>query len=240
MKNLEKFINRTSVREFTGEIMNDKDVELIRRVINNSPTSTNQQQFSAIIIRDKEMLDWIGTNNWNQQHIKDASAFIVFVADRHRVNYVSNQEKIKPTTKMLKHEFLRSVVDATIACTYSMNALIEMGYGTTMVGGVVNFADELSNKLSLPSESMIVVGLSIGKIKRENPVKEKMNKVFLEKYDSKISIQNLIDYEESTNQIFSERKITKYRDGIRTWQNGDKPISEKAGDYIKDKFDNFK
>jgi nitroreductase len=54
---MEKYLNRSSIKKFTGKKMIDKDVELLSKIINNSPTSENHQLFSAIIIRNQKTLD---------------------------------------------------------------------------------------------------------------------------------------------------------------------------------------
>jgi len=51
------FLERVSVRDFDKKPMSQKDIETITKVINNSPTSTNAQQFSAIIVTDQESKD---------------------------------------------------------------------------------------------------------------------------------------------------------------------------------------
>lgn len=239
--NINNFLERTSVRDFTGETMSKKDIELITSVINNAPTSTNTQQFSAIIVTDKKKLDWIGTKNWNQQHIKDASAFIIFVADRTRVNYIKKQFEVDETPKMKKHEFFRATIDATIAATFAMDALIEMGYGTTMVGGLYAFADELAKEISLPDENFIVVGLSVGKIKAKNAVKPKMQKVFLEKYDAKVACEEVEKYHDATIEEFTSRGTKPWKDAVAKMASRSSytPAFEAAGDYVIKRYENM-
>lgn len=239
---LDNFLNRTSVRDFTGETMSKEDIKMISAVINNAPTSTNTQQFSAVIVTDKKMLDWIGTKNWNQQHIKDASAFIVFVADRARVNYIKKQFDVDETEKMKKQEFFRATIDATIGATFAMDALIEMGYGTTMVGGIYGFGDELADKLDIPKDNWVVVGLSVGKIAKTNPVKPKLNKVFVGKYDKEAAFAEVERYHDATIEEFTSRGTKPWKDAVAKMASKSSytPAFEKSGEFVIDKFNNIK
>ncbi len=200
---LKNYLNRTSVKNFTGKKMSDEDVKLFSKVINNSPTSENHQLFSAIMVRDQEMLNWISKKNWNQEHIKKAAVFIVFVADKYRLVKVNQKNKISKNPNTLYFETVKAIVDATIACSYTMSAAIELGYGTTMVGGLQEYGDELNQKLKIPKNAYAVLGLSIGYIKSLNKIKPKVKKVFLENYDKEKSYKDFIKYDKETYEEFS-------------------------------------
>jgi len=60
---IKQFLERTSVRNYDGKAMPQEDIKTITDVINNAPTSTNGQQFSAIIITDQEDKNFISKNN---------------------------------------------------------------------------------------------------------------------------------------------------------------------------------
>ena len=243
MQNIEKYLKRSSIKEgLETQPMSDQDVELITKVINNSPTSTNSQQFSAIIIRDQEMKDFISIKNWNQGHVKNNNAFILFIGDRTRTNIIKKEAKVNESELMKKNEFLRITVDATIAATYAMSALMDMNYACTMIGGVVGFANELEKKLNIPSDSMIVLGLVVGKTKTPGVVKPKMNKVFLEKYDVEQAKKDINEYEENTKDWFIKYTKSSWKDSvIRIADKNErfaKPF-EVAGKYIQDKYESM-
>ncbi len=54
---INKLIDRVSSRDYDGKEIEAKDLDLLKKVINNSPTSTNAQQFSSIIITNQELKD---------------------------------------------------------------------------------------------------------------------------------------------------------------------------------------
>ena len=237
---INNFLERTSVRSFKKHKVSKKDIDTITKVINNSPTSTNAQQFSAVIVLDDKLKDFIGTNNWNQQHIKDSNMFILFIADRSRSKTIAKKLKTPEDDQNYKtNEVMRSVVDATIAATYTQDALIEMGYGVTMVGGVYAFGHALDKKLNLPEESMAVVGLSVGKPKTIEAVKPKMNKVFINKFDKMENKKRITQYNEASKKYFvDERKRDDWLTGMKKASTKDSGMAQafkKGGQYIADK-----
>ena len=225
---IEEFLNRTSVKHFDKKPMSQKDIETITKVINNSPTSTNAQQFSAIIFTKQEDKDWFSKNNWNQKHIADSAAFILFLADRTRAKYGA---KHFTNESVAMHEFYRGIVDSTIAATYAHDALITLGYGVTFVGGVIAFAQEIEKRYDLSKDAQVVVALSIGKPTKINEFKPKMNKVFLDKYDSKATIEELKEYDSFMKVYYDKRGI--HNDFI-SYQA--KMIGPEANEYMEAAF----
>ncbi|MCC3161106.1 MAG: nitroreductase family protein [Mollicutes bacterium PWAP] len=196
------FTKRTSVRDFTDKKFTEEEIQELIEVINNSPTSFNSQQYSAILIRDQETKDYICKMNWNQKHIADSAMFILFVADRTRILSILDKEL---NDDIKNFEFMRSITDSAIAATFTQDYLISKGWGVTMVGGVLTFADKLEEKLNIPKDNIIVVGLSVGWPNSTHAVKTKMNKVFFEKYSKKNSIKEIKDYDKKTMDEFAPR-----------------------------------
>ena len=199
---IKNFLERVSVRDFDKKLISKTDIEILTKVINNAPTSTNAQQFSAIIVTDQEDKEWIAKNNWGQQHIADSAAFIIFLADRTRA-----KEVVKRFTNddVAVHEVYRGVVDATIGATYAHDALITMGYGVTFVGGVVAFADKIHERFNIPEDAQVIVGLSFGKPTKVNDFKPKMNKVFINKYDKEATMKELKRYDGIMKDYYAKR-----------------------------------
>lgn len=240
---INNYLERTSVRSFKETRMTKKEIETITAVINNAPTSTNTQQFSAVILLDQELKNFVSKNNWNQKHIADSAAFIVFVADWTRTNYIKESRHVKSSKDMMKHEFMRVVVDATIAATYAHDALVEMGFGVTFVGGILAFGDELADMIDLPCTAFPVVGLSIGKPDKVNPIKPKMNKVFIDKYNEDATIAELKKYNEETKAYFANLKSEPFVELVASMadKNDKKSAAfNKGGKFVARKYKQFK
>ncbi|WKX02228.1 nitroreductase family protein [Candidatus Mycoplasma mahonii] len=238
---IENFIERVSVRDFDKKPMSKKDIKIITEVINNSPTSMNIQQFSAIIITDQKIKKWIGEMNYNQQHIIDSAAFILFVTDRTRIRHIIKNQKLNQDIAFA--ELRRTVVDTTIAATYAHDAFIEMGYGVTFVGGVVGFAEQLEKKLDLPKTTSVIVGLSVGKATKHNALKPKMNKVFINKYNKTDTLKEVIKYDKEHSEYL--RKIqngNNYGELIKSLYSVNRYAKglEGMGQYVNKKIKEFK
>lgn len=199
------FLNRVSDRDYDGKKADDKLVEDIRAVINNAPTSTNAQQFSAVVIRDQETLNWLSEKNWGQPHIKNTAGFILFVADFTRVHHLIDKAEVKWNPVVSSHEFMRGTIDATIGATYVHDWLMTEGYGTCFIGGPLTYAEDLHKKLNLPETTMVVVGITFGKPTKHNPHKPKLDKVFLEEYDAKMANERTDKYATETAEYWTSR-----------------------------------
>lgn len=239
---MENYTKRVSIRDFDGKTISEKDIKVLQEIINNSPTSTNSQQFSAIIITDKQKMEFISKKNYGQKHIAEASGLVLFLADRTRMLYsVSDMEMTK---SMLGNEFMRSATDAVIACTYAQTALVEMGYGTVHIGGLPSFGEELSKVLKVPETAFFVAGLAFGKATKTNDFKPKMNKVFVNEYNIDKNTKELVEYDKTLKDYYEKRDLKgDYFETMRSMSDKKggyaKPFSA-GGDYFNKARKNFK
>lgn len=240
---IENLKNRVSVRDFTPDKLTEKEILDITEIINNAPTSVNNQQFTAIIIDDAKTKDFIATSNWNQQHIRDSAAFILFLADRSKIAYAMEEQGETLDKAFVLHEYTRAVTDATIAATQTHDALMAMGYGVTFVGGVLGFIDKIKEYFNLPDSVFPVVGLSVGKAAKVNPIKPKMNKVFRNTYSTEDSIKELNKYSQETFEYFqslgSKKTYKEQLVAVFKSKNYAEPFQH-ASEEIQKIIDNFK
>ena len=236
--------NRVSVRDFdVTKRLNDEQRASLIEVINNSPTSTNDQQFSALILESEASKDWMSDKNWGQQHIKDSAGVIVFFADRTRVEWAMEGVEVNEATKY--HEIMRSATDATIAATYTQDYLVSQGLGTCFIGGILAFAEEFNEHFEIPDTMFPVVALTFGWATKLNDFKPKMNKVFLEKYDAELETQRANEYEEVVTEYYNSRNIDKkgFKKAIQNTQTAGTYINcafEDGSDNVKRWMDKFK
>ncbi len=200
---INKLIDRVSSRDYDGKEIEAKDLDLLKKVINNSPTSTNAQQFSSIIITDQELKDWFSEMNWGQKHLSTAGAFVLFLADRSRLNNGLKGKEFDDS--ITDHEQYRGVVDATIAATYAQDAMLSLGYGVCFIGGVMTFADKIVEKLNLPKDVFPIVGITIGKTTKDNATKPKVNKVYMNEYDVETVKSEQDAYEKIMQEYYGNR-----------------------------------
>ncbi|WES64586.1 NADPH-dependent oxidoreductase [Microbacter sp. GSS18] len=155
-------LRHRSVRSFTAEDVADDDITAIIAAAQSAATSSNMQAWSVIEVRDPERKAKASVLAGDQQFIRDAPVFLVFVVDWAR-NRMIAERRDAPTGGI---DFLESTlvgfVDAGIAAQNAVIAAESLGLGTTYVGSVRNNPEELSDLLGLPAGAFPVAGLAIG------------------------------------------------------------------------------
>lgn len=169
-------LNRTSVRSYLPKKIEKSKINILKKVINASPTAKNFQCFSAIFITNKITKQKLSKINWNQKHIIDAPLIILFCADNNRIDMCTNK------TTHTSEEYVWSVIDATIAATNAVNAAIELGLGTCYLGGIRFQADAIAKTLNLKGSITPVLGLCVGYPNKIASKRPKINKCYDEKY----------------------------------------------------------
>ncbi|MDE5553187.1 MAG: nitroreductase family protein, partial [Malacoplasma sp.] len=203
-------------------------------VINSSPTSTNSQDFSAIIVNDKSLREKISLNLETQKHIVNAPLFIIFCADINRIKYAAQKENKNIHTNSLNN-FLTSSGDAFIAASFAANAAIQLGLGTCYIGMVRASLEIIKQALKLEGNIVPVVGLTIGYIDKQNEIKPKINHVYLGEYKIEQLQQEVDSYNEQMLSYYDSRNS---KQKYNTWANSCLPYFEKSHetDDLIDKF----
>lgn len=169
-------LNRTSIRSYLPKKIEKSKIDILKKVINASPTAKNFQCFSAIFITNKTTKEKLSKINWNQKHIIDAPLVILFCADNNRIDMCTNK------TTHINEEYVWAAIDATIAATNAVNAAIELGLGTCYLGGIRFQADTIAKTLNLKGSITPILGLSVGYPNKIAPKRPKINKCYDEKY----------------------------------------------------------
>ena len=180
---IKKQLNRTSIRSFKNKKIENDKLELLKKVINASPTSINGQQFSAIIIEDKATKDFIADHNLNQAWIKTAPLLIVFVADINRVRIAqTDMNNIELPILDSPEILLVGTADCAIAATNLFNAALSLDLGGCYLGGIRGNADLIAKKLKLEGQSTPIMAIALGYPDDVNDMKPKVNKIYNNEY----------------------------------------------------------
>lgn len=83
---LEAINTRRSIRKFTGEIISDKDLELILKAGFQAPSAMNREPREYIVIRDKEKMDKIASYHPHAKMLPQAGCAIVVCGDKEKQN----------------------------------------------------------------------------------------------------------------------------------------------------------
>lgn len=205
--------NRKSNRNFEGEL----DLDIVRdslRVAQRTACSMNAQQISVVMITEQEKLDKLSAINWNQPHIKDAGAFLLFVVDNNRQDAVCQSE----TSESIEiQNDIESIVVASVDAglvAQSVELLLQaQGIGTCFIGGVRNNLVEVANIAGVTGIATPIVGMVVGMPKGgiENPVENIRPRVsfdsffFEERYDEEKVRTGAVEYSEELTQWWANK-----------------------------------
>lgn len=159
---LDLLYRHRSVRRFTGEEVDDATVTAIVAAAQSAATSSNQQAWSVVEIRDPERRARAAELAGQQQFIREAAVFLVFVADWSRAIGVAAAHGTTSDAVGYIESTLVGFVDAALAAQNAVVAAESLGLGTVYVSSVRNAPLELSELLELPEGVFPVVGLAIG------------------------------------------------------------------------------
>jgi len=149
-----------SVRSFIDKPVPDDMLHAILNAARRSPTSSNMQTYSIIVVRNLEMRKKLAVLAGNQKHIEQCDVFVGFLADIHRLETVSQMHD-QAMTKTLETTLV-STVDAALVGMSAQTAAESFGLGAVMVGGMRNQPQAVAELLGFPSGVYMVYGMSIG------------------------------------------------------------------------------
>ena len=123
--------NRKSIRKFTGEKVKEEDLKMILETAQRAANSSNCQQISLVVVRDKEKLKKIAELCDGQKHIEEADVFIYVLMDYYRGIYATKSVGKKNISATSANGILVGTVDAGIMVNMIQTAAESLGYGST-------------------------------------------------------------------------------------------------------------
>lgn len=115
---------RHSVRSYQDKPVEEEKLEKILEAVNSAPSAGNLQSFSVFIIKDLKKRKELAEAAQGQDFIAEAPLVLVFCSNPSR----SSRRYGK------RGEQLYSLQDATIAATFAMLAITDLGLSTVWVG----------------------------------------------------------------------------------------------------------
>ncbi len=155
-------LTHASVRRFEPEPVPDDVVAALEAALVRGPTSSALHSYTHVLVRDPERKRRMAHLAGDQRWIDEAPLLIVGCADLRRTRSMVHARGYRYTA----HD-LRMLVSATADLTVGLqNASLvaqSLGYGTVLLGGVLNGSLEIAQDLGLPERVIPLVGLSVGR-----------------------------------------------------------------------------
>jgi nitroreductase len=197
-----------SVRSFS-----DKPVsaELLRAILNaarRSPTSSNMQTYSIIVVRDPEVRRQLAVLAGNQNHIVESDVFVGFLADINRLG-IATEMHDETLAKSLE-TMLVATVDAALVGMSVQTAAESFGLGAVMIGGMRNHPRDVAKLLGFPPGVYMVYGMSIGWPATEPPaaLKPRLPESLViheEQYDPSDPRTRIAEYDAALAAFYGQR-----------------------------------
>ena len=189
--------NRVSVRKYSDEPVSPEIVEAVLRAAFRSPTSSNIQSYTAIVVRDREIKAKLSEPTGNQRHVAETPVFIAFCADLTRIEYALEKHGHAIDDNNLEVGLV-STIDASLVGMSAYLAAESLGLRGLMIGAVRNDPGAIADILGLPRRVYCVFGMCLGWPAQEPPQKPRMDigaTIHYERYDEPAAIASLDAYD---------------------------------------------
>ncbi|MDP1996157.1 MAG: NADPH-dependent oxidoreductase [Gallionella sp.] len=164
-----------SIRNYKADPVSDAMLEQIIAAAHRAPTSMNAQEISLIVVRDAEKRARIAELAGGQAWIAQAPVFITIVIDFHKTDLGVR----KAGQTQIIHESMEgfgvAAVDAGIALGTLIAAAESLGLGIVPIGSIRRNPQGMIDLLGLPPLTFPLVGLCIGHIADNVPLKPRMD-----------------------------------------------------------------
>lgn len=158
---IDGILKRASCREFDPEPVPHALVEILLAAAFSSPSKSDLQQRTVIVIHDKEKQRRIAALNQAVNWLAEAPLFMVWCGDSRRLHQIANWRGHGFANDHLD-TFMNASVDAAIAMQTFIIAAESAGLGCCPVSQIRDNIDALSAELELPEHVFPVAGLCTG------------------------------------------------------------------------------
>ncbi len=196
-----------SVRDFADRQVDDEVLRTVFAAAQSAPTSSNLQPWSVVVVRDPGRKAGLATLAGDQQFIRDAPVFTVWVVDLARTDLIAAEHGRRLDGSDYLDPALVGFIDAALAAQNASLAAESLGLGTVFVGAVRNRPEEIADELALPPRTIPIFGLSIGypapSAARPKPRLPQSAVFHRERYDVDTQLPAVLDYERTMARFYA-------------------------------------
>ena len=205
---------RVSIRNYNDQPIPD---EMLREIINSarrSPTSSNMQAYSFVVVRNPETKKILAESAGGQKHIETCDVFLAICADTRLLEKACEMHG----TELAKNleNFLVASVDAALVGMSVATVAESFGLGHVMIGGMRNHPKQNAETLGLPDGVYIVYGMCLGFPDTETipPQKPRLPEeliIHYEQYDSSDPSEKLAEHDKELAEHYESlgRNLSK-------------------------------
>lgn len=150
-----------SVRSFEPMPVPEAFVADLVEAFRRAPTSSALQAYTVLVVDDPDQKAKLRPHAGGQAFLEECSLFFLACADLRRLRRAADRSGYP-----YRAGDLRSLITATEDISIGLQNVSLLaqaaGYGTVMVGGVLNGAKEIAELFGLPARVVPLLGLSVG------------------------------------------------------------------------------
>jgi len=152
--------NHVTIRHFTDRPIPPGMLDAILDAARRSPTSSNMQTYSMIVVRDPATKQVLAQLANNQKHVETCDVFVAFCADIHRLETAVAMHDL--TLAISLETTLVATIDAALVGMSVQTAAESFGLGAVMIGAMRNHPLQAARLLGLPEGVYVVYGMCLG------------------------------------------------------------------------------
>ena len=155
-------LRHASIRRYAAESLPDDVLDALRAALVRGPTSSALHSYTHVLVRDPDLRTELARLAGDQPWVAGAPLVIVGCADLRRARLATHGQGYRYTAHDLRM-LLSAASDLTVGIQNASLVAQSLGYGTVMLGGVMNGAREIADLLDLPSRVFPLLGLAVGR-----------------------------------------------------------------------------
>ena len=214
---LGKFLNHRSVRKYKDEPIPESVIRGLIACAQSAATSSNLQLWSVISVQDPGRREQIATLCGDQKQVREASWFLGFFADHHRLRLAAAAVGEDAGGLDFEEFYGMAVIDASLAAERLVCAAESLGIGICYIGAMRNDPFAVKEFLGLPEGVFGVFGLCLGWPEEPlmSEIKPRLTQEavwFRERYVTDVSV-HIAEYDERMRAFYEGQNMK----GEVTW-----------------------
>lgn len=209
---LDTLLSHRSVRAYLPDALPAGTLETLIAAAQSAASSSNLQPWSVVAVEDVQRRDRLATLAANQEHIRQAPLFLVWLADLSRLDHIAR--RLDQLAEWLDYldAFVVGVVDAALAAQNAVVALESLGLGSVYIGALRANVDAVSCELTLPAQVVPLFGLCVGYPDPAVPtaIKPRLPQSVIlhrETYSAEVLDSAIARYDQVMTQFYAEQKM---------------------------------
>lgn len=225
-------LKHRTIREFTGEKIDDSTIKTLFDLVNMSASSNGMQNMSIIRVTDPKIKEKLAENG-NQSYMARATELWIFLVDLKRNYEIAKEMGVENDSMISFDKFIQGFTDAIIGAQNLTIAVESLGLGANYFGNIHNDTKKVIEILKMPKLTYPAVGVGFGVPNQDPQIKPRLDinlKTFENSYKVYDSYLNLVkDYDEEMTTYYDPR------DSGRKSESFSSQIAKKQGSSIKNR-----